>query len=231
LLSAQIAVRRPNHLKDVMTFGPFLKTIRIATAVAALVCSAIPMSASADVVFQSVGNLGDTSKLTSPWCSGCGSSFRIFDQFTLNEHESINGFSVALYSPAPYWGSGMNFSVWTVGAGDVPGTQLFSQNLSNADFTTQAIRNDALIASTGKVTGLDLDAGNYYVSFYNPYLAVWGYNGGGGDLYQQGIGHYEGTSAGFTLSAAANQVPEPAGLALFAVAMACAMGARRRVKA
>lgn len=220
----------PTILKDVMTLGPVLKTVRNATAVAALVCAAMPMSASADVVFQSINNLGDTSKLTSPWCSGCGSSYRVFDQFTLNEHESINGFSVALYSPAPYWGSGMTFSVWTVGAGDVPGTQLFSQSLSNADFTTQAIRGDALIASTDKVSGLDLDAGNYYVSFYNTNLAVWGYNGGGGDLYQQGAGRREGTSAGFTLSAAANQVPEPAGLALFAVAMACAMGARKRGK-
>lgn len=212
-----------------MTLGLVLKTVRTAS-LAACVIAGFPLTAAADVVFQSVNNLSDTSKLTSPWCSGCGSSYRIFDKFTLTEHESVNGFSVGLYSPAPYWGSGMNFSIWTIDGGDVPGTQIFSQNLSNADFTTQAIRNDALIASTGKVTGLDLDAGSYFVSFYNPYLAVWGYNGGGGELYQQGVGHYGGTSAGFTLSAAANQVPEPAGLALFAVAMACAVGARKRAK-
>jgi hypothetical protein len=209
-----------------MTLGLVLKTA-CSTAAAAFVLAGFSLTASADVVFQSVNNLSDTSKLTTPWCSGCGSSYRIFDQFSLTEHESINGFSVTLYSPAPFWGSGLNFSVWSVGVGDLPGAQLFGQSLSNADFTTKSIRSDALIATTGKVTGLELDAGEYFVSFYNPNLGVWGYNDGGGDLYQQGIGHRTGTSAGFTLSAAANQVPEPAGLALFAVAMACAVSVRR----
>ena len=205
------------------------RAIKTAAAAAAFIAMTLPQAASAATVFQSVADLTDTSQHTAAWCSGCGGTYRVFDQFTLSSSETITGFSVALYSLVPYWGNGMNFSIWSAN-GSLPDTQLFSQNLADADFTTQTLNSVSLLATTDDVVGLTLGAGTYYVSFYSDNLGVYGYNGGGGNLYQQGNMHHVGTSAGFTLvnDAVSNNVPEPATLALFCIALLGAVGASRR---
>ncbi|MDC8785550.1 PEP-CTERM sorting domain-containing protein [Roseateles koreensis] len=211
-----------------MNTHTFAKMTRTAVAAAAIAVSALPLSASAGIVFQSVSDLSDTSQFTLAWCSSCSNQYRIFDQFTLSSAATITGFSVDLYSLYGYWGSGLNFSIWSLN-GNLPGTQLFSQNLANADFSTTTLSSNALLASTNNVSGLTLAAGTYEVSFYNKNLAVWGYTGGGGNLYQQGNQFHTGTSAAFTLTGAeSTSVPEPTALALTALALVCAAGALRR---
>jgi hypothetical protein len=197
---------------------------------ACLMAATLLQPALADVpVFQSVPDLGNAAGISQVgWCSSCDGMFRIYDQFTLGSATTLSGFTVSLFEDPLYWPNDVNFSVWTV-EGGMPGAELFSQTISAGDFSTVAVPGaPALLATTSALTGASFDAGTYYVSFYNPgRLAVNGYLGGGGNLYQAGNTFHVGTSAGFILYA---PVPEPGAVAMMLLGLGVvgSAAARRR---
>lgn len=192
----------------------FLRGAIAGCAVFSAVLTTVPVSHAAPL-FQSIPNLvADT--ITSPWCSSCTGSYRIFDTFSLGSSSSVGSVTVSLYDEFPYFPTTFEISVWSINAG-LPDDQLFAQTFAPADFVSVVHTGDSRAIVTVNPVGLSLLAGTYDISFHAYNLAVWGYVGGGGLLYQQDNVFHTGTSAGFILNGdSVGTVPVPAALPLFA---------------
>ncbi len=191
-----------------------MKSILAAAAIAmAGILIAMP-STRASTLFQSVPDFSSPAAPDGA-CSACNGSYRAFDTFTLDSSSSIGSVTVSLYDASVDFPVNLSVSIWTI-SGGLPGTQLFSQTFTPAEFVSDVYPYYALV--TVDPVGLSLLAGTYDISFYNPAnLAVTEYVGGSGLLYQQGFGFLPGYSAGFILSG--EVTPLPATLPLFASGM------------
>ena len=169
-----------------------------------LVLSALP--ADAKIIFQSIPDL--TLAPANSWCSSCGGSYRVFDSFTLNSASTIGSVTFAVQSNYGF-AAPIDVSFWT-NVGGTPQTKISSQVYAPTSFISSV--------ATGYYTKVvtvsyaqSFAAGTYSIGFYNrTALGVGGYSGGGGQLYQQGIGFHIGQSAAFSLGNVSDSVPEPA---------------------
>jgi len=175
----------------------------------------------ATTLYQSVPDLY-ANAYPSGQCSSCSGFGRVFDTFTLPEAANVEATTVALYAyPFPV---AVNFSVWTVASGNLPGIELFQEDFT-ADLSNSVVVGDRAI-TTLNLTGLTLDAGTYDVSYYNPSsLGLKEYLSSAGVFYQQGgsPGFVSGVAIGFELDGEPLPIPLPATWALFGPAVAAAL--------
>ena len=180
-------------------------------------------TASAGIIFESVDDINDAGDIsTLGWCSSCDGRYQAFDTFTLGSDKSVTGFSVSVYTPSGYWPNDVTFSIWTIGGINTLGVEIFNQTISHTAFDETVLNSNVSVVRTDDVVGLNLLAGSYFLSFYNPeMLAINGYSSGLGNFIQINGSDVltEDDRLGFVLYNDAVNVPEPSTLAIFALGM------------
>jgi hypothetical protein len=187
-----------------------------------LAVGSLSTPASSDVIFQSIPNLFAQPDVNG-WCSSCNGNYRIFDAFYLKSDTSIGSATFAVTSGYNF-PSDVDVSIWTIGQLGTPDTQLFSQTFSPAQFVSVVNTQFDTSLVTINLPYWALTAGRYDISFYNPNgLAIPGYGGGLGGLYEEGYGFHNDSSAGFILNSAqatVSAVPEPSTWAMMLIGFA-----------
>ena len=148
------------------------------------------------------------------WCSGCGGVYKTYAKFSLGGSYAITEASWASY---PGYASDTVLEIWDA----TRSTLLFSQS-SLAAAIVDLQTAPTVLERTMSVTGLLLNSGTYWISFFGQNNAFYGYGTATGEQVQSGWGTTvdTGTFGAFRLAGnSVSAVPLPATLPLMAAAL------------
>jgi hypothetical protein len=193
----------------------------LAGAAVAAVTSFAAASASATVVYQSNPNGATNGVVDNYWCSDCygGDTFEPLDPFTLASGATIDGVNLQTFNDFGYNGlDPFTIEIYSADRSSIIFSQALTSTLVSNQVDSSGYNNDTVHAD---ITGLTLSAGDYWIGFIAPHLAIAGVGGGNGGLidttpHTGNVSPYAdgglGDNSAYQL--VSGGVPEPAGWAL-----------------
>ncbi len=158
---------------------------RAAPVVVASIAIAVLISsgAQAQIVYDNIPGFPNSTNPVD-WCSACGSSFQVYQPFSLGSAYNIRSTDFAIQINGS--SQTINVSVWNAALN----TELFSQTLAPGSYTESYVSiGFGYDVVSANLSGLSLSAGDYYISYAGINMAIPGWTFGQGETFVQTYGY------------------------------------------